>query len=85
MPTTPTHLDGPLARAEQILAEMAELHPQGMAPAAIFNDAGIFAMERERIFARSWVYLAHESEIRDQGDYVLRHILDVPLVVVRGE
>ncbi len=72
-------------RTAQILAEMADLHPQGMAPAAIFNDQGIFELEREKIFSRSWVYVAHESEVREEGDYVLRYILDVPLIVVRGE
>lgn len=78
-------LDGARARAEAILDEMATLHPQGEAPAAIFNDPAIFALEREKVFARSWVYLAHESEIPEEGDYVLRYILDDPLVVVRGE
>lgn len=84
-PGGPTHTEGQSARAQQVLAEMADLHPQGMAPAAIFNDPGIFALEREKVFARSWIYLAHESEIRDHGDYVLRYILDIPLIVVRGE
>lgn len=84
-PGGPTHTEGQSARALQVLAEMADLHPQGMAPAAIFNDPGIFALEREKVFARSWIYLAHESEIRDHGDYVLRYILDIPLIVVRGE
>ena len=74
-----------MARAHEILDEMAELHPTGQAPAGIFNDPGIFAMEREKVFARSWVYLAHESEIPEQGDYVLRYILDDPFIVVRGE
>ncbi len=74
-----------MARAHAILDEMAELHPTGQAPAGIFNDPGIFAMEREKVFARSWVYLAHDSEIPEPGDYVLRYILDDPFIVVRGE
>jgi len=58
---------------------------QGELPAGIFNDPEIFALERERIFARSWVFLAFESEIPAPGDYVLRYILDTPLIVVRSE
>lgn len=82
------HLDGPasdLERARDILDEVAELLPRGEAPAAIFNDPGIYRMERERIFGRSWMYLAHESEIPEPGDYVLRYILDDQLIVVRDE
>lgn len=68
---------------EALLRECRDRLADGELPAAIFNDAGIFERERERIFARSWVYLAHESEIPDAGDYVLRYIADDPLIVVR--
>lgn len=56
--------------------------PEGEVPAAIFDDPEIFALERERVFARSWVYLAHTSEIPEPGDYVLRYICDDPYIVV---
>jgi PAH dioxygenase large subunit len=72
-----------LSRGRQILAEMEVSLPQGVAPAGIFNDPEIFAMEREKVFARSWIYLAHESEIPEPGDYVLRYIVDDPFIVVR--
>lgn len=85
MSSTLDAADARLDRARRILEEMAELHPTGQAPAAIFNDPGIFELERERVFARSWVYLAHESEIPEHGDYVLRYVLDDPYIVVRGE
>jgi phenylpropionate dioxygenase-like ring-hydroxylating dioxygenase large terminal subunit len=67
----------------QLLQDMESMLQQGEAPAAIFNDPEIFAIERERVFARSWVYLAHESEIPEPGDYVLRYIVDDPFIVVR--
>jgi phenylpropionate dioxygenase-like ring-hydroxylating dioxygenase large terminal subunit len=58
---------------------------RGELPAGIFNDREVFELERERIFARSWVYLAHESEIPEPGDYVVRRIVDDPFVVTRDE
>ncbi len=72
-------------RALEILEEASESLPGGEIPAAIFNDADIFALERERVFARAWVYLAHESEIPEPGDYVLRPIVDDLFIVVRDE
>ncbi|MDY7102771.1 MAG: aromatic ring-hydroxylating dioxygenase subunit alpha [Actinomycetota bacterium] len=69
---------------EAILRETEAALAEREVPAAIFNDAGIFAAERRRIFARSWIYLAHTSEIPEPGDYVLRHIVDDPYVVVRS-
>jgi PAH dioxygenase large subunit len=71
--------------AAPLLEQMSASLPQGEIPAGIFNDAGIFALERERIFSRAWIYLAHESEIPEAGDYVMRAIVDDQFVVVRDE
>jgi phenylpropionate dioxygenase-like ring-hydroxylating dioxygenase large terminal subunit len=65
----------------QILSDVR----QGMIPAHIYNDAGIFALERDRLFARAWVFLAHESEVAEPGDYVVRRIIDDSFIVVRDE
>jgi PAH dioxygenase large subunit len=73
-------MSGPAA---SVLEECQALLPGGELPAAIFNDRDVFELERERIFGRSWVYLAHESEVPDPGDYVLRYIVDDPFIVVR--
>jgi phenylpropionate dioxygenase-like ring-hydroxylating dioxygenase large terminal subunit len=58
---------------------------RGMIPATIYSDAELFALERERIFGRAWMFLAHESEIADPGDYVVRRILDDSFIVIRDE
>ena len=58
---------------------------RGMIPAHIYNDREIFELERERIFGRAWVFVAHESEIAKPGDYVVRRVLDDSFIVVRGE
>jgi phenylpropionate dioxygenase-like ring-hydroxylating dioxygenase large terminal subunit len=57
----------------------------GMIPAHVYNDAEIFALERDRIFASCWVFLAHESEIPNPGDYVVRRIVDDSFIVARDE
>ncbi len=58
---------------------------RGMVPAHIYNDAEIFRLERDRLFARAWVFVAHESEIPSPGDYVVRRVLGDSFIVVRDE
>lgn len=40
--------------------------------------------EIERIFATSWLYVGHESEIPNPGDFVRRPVGGRPLFMVRG-
>ncbi|MCW2763455.1 MAG: narAa [Marmoricola sp.] len=54
-------------------------------PAKFMNDPEVHKFERERVFGRTWVFLAHESEIPDAGDYVIRYIADDQFIVTRDE
>jgi phenylpropionate dioxygenase-like ring-hydroxylating dioxygenase large terminal subunit len=58
---------------------------QGAIPAGIYSQPEVFELERERLFTHTWQYLAHESEIPDPGDYVVRRVLDDSFIVVRDE
>jgi phenylpropionate dioxygenase-like ring-hydroxylating dioxygenase large terminal subunit len=58
---------------------------RGMVPAHIYNDREIFELERERLFSRAWVFVGHESEIPQPGDYVVRRVLEDSFIIVRGE
>jgi p-cumate 2,3-dioxygenase subunit alpha len=49
------------------------------------TSAEVFALEQERIFDRAWLYLAHESELPNPGDYRRRTVAGRPLFVVRGK
>ena len=44
----------------------------------------VLRLERERIFDRSWLYVGHESEVPDPGDYVRRTVSGRPLFLVHG-
>src|SRR3954453_23108655 len=49
----------------------------------IYTDPAIFAAEMTHIFAGTWVYLAHESEIPHDNDYITRRLGLRPLIIVR--
>jgi len=48
---------------------------------SIYTDPEIFDLEMEQIFHRTWVYLAHISEIREDGDYKTTFIGRHPVIV----
>ena len=50
---------------------------------SLYTDPDVFHDEMERIFYRSWVYVAHESEIPNPGDYKTTFIGLVPVIVSR--
>src|SRR5262249_23918548 len=59
--------DGGDTRVE--IADVVREIRRGMIPALIYSDPDVFAAERERLFSTAWVFLAHESEVPDPGDY----------------
>jgi PAH dioxygenase large subunit len=61
------------------------LQESGMYPARMFNDPDVFALERERVFGRTWVYLGHESELPNRGDYVIRYIVDDEFILTKDK
>lgn len=53
-------------------------------PAARYTDEGFFALERERIFRRCWLYAGHTGQIPEAGDYVRLDAFAEPLILLRG-
>jgi benzoate/toluate 1,2-dioxygenase alpha subunit len=49
-----------------------------------FTDAEIFDREMSEIFERTWLYLCHESQVPNHGDYVAARIGRQPVFVIRG-
>jgi PAH dioxygenase large subunit len=56
---------------------------QGTVSREAFVSDQVFQLEMERIFDRNWVFLAHETEIPEVGDFVVRTLGSAPVIVVR--
>ena len=71
---------GPVLRDGTPVAELIDREGRTFR-ARIHADPEIFELELERIFARSWVPVAHVSEFREPGDFVTRSIGRDPVLV----
>ena len=72
------YLDDLCQRVEQGMDE-------GLLPVEVFRDDAVFRAEMERIFARTWVFVGHTSEIPNKGDYMLRRIGLDKVIVTRDD
>jgi glycine betaine catabolism A len=50
-----------------------------------FVSPEIFARERERIFARQWVLVGHQSQLAEAGDFLLAAVAEESFVVIRDQ
>jgi phenylpropionate dioxygenase-like ring-hydroxylating dioxygenase large terminal subunit len=49
-----------------------------------YTSPEVFALEMQRLFAEGWVFVAHDSEVPEPGDYVTRRVGKQPVIVTRG-
>lgn len=54
-----------------------------LAPGRYTSDE-FFALEREHLWSKVWLYAAHRSQLPEPGDYLLLDIPDAPIFLVHG-
>ena len=73
----------PLSRYEKPLTEAAE--SSYTLPSYLYTDPEVYEIEKERIFYRTWQYVAHQSIFEKPGDYVTVDIAGQNLFVIMGK
>ena len=49
----------------------------------VYIDDELFALEMERLWSRTWVYVGHTSQVPNPGDYFTTDIAAQPVILVR--
>lgn len=63
--------------------DIAELVLQDRVHANIYTDPDIFELEMDRIWRRAWIFVAHESQVPQPGDFVTTRMGPEPVIVAR--
>ena len=50
-----------------------------------WSDPEVYTLEKQAIFGRSWLYLGHESQLREPGDFIQAFMGETPIILARGE
>ena len=52
---------------------------------AVLFDRDVARHERDAVFGRSWLYVGHDSELKQPNDFRTRHVAGRPVIFCRGE
>ncbi len=50
-----------------------------------WSDPAVYELEKRGIFGKAWLFLGHESQIPNPGDFVQAFMCETPVILARGE
>jgi len=62
--------------------ELVDLEHRTVSP-RVFTDPDVYRAEQDRVFGRCWLYVAHESQIPQLGDFVTNYMGEESVIVCR--
>lgn len=72
---------------QQLAAAIKNDLPEGLLQVArsAYRDPGLFDLEMRELFEKSWVYLAHESQLSGRGAFITTSLGLLPILVCRDD
>jgi phenylpropionate dioxygenase-like ring-hydroxylating dioxygenase large terminal subunit len=65
---------------------LATVEPElGRIPMFVYTDPDVYARELKEVFGRTWLFVAHESELLEPGNFVVRDMGEQSVIVVRSD
>lgn len=61
------------------------LPERGQVPMFIYTDPHVYELELERLFGKTWLFVAHSSELPTTGSFVVRSMGEESVIVGRGD
>lgn len=62
---------------------LAQRQPDYSLPQDFYKDAAIFRLDMEHIFYQHWLFVAHDCELPQIGDYLTQTVGDYSIIIVR--
>ncbi len=50
-----------------------------------WSDERVYQLEKRGIFGKAWLFLGHETQIPNTGDFVQAYMCETPIILARGE
>lgn len=50
----------------------------------VWTDPALYELEKQAIFGKTWLFLGHESQIPEPGDFVQAFMCETPIILARG-
>lgn len=64
--------------------QIAELVRDDSVHKSVYTDPALYQLEMERIYGRAWIYVGHDSQVPNPGDFHATRIGDQDVVMVRA-
>jgi phenylpropionate dioxygenase-like ring-hydroxylating dioxygenase large terminal subunit len=58
---------------------------RGLVSRRIFFDPDVYQEELAKVFGKCWLFLGHESQIPNPGDFVAGYMGEDPVIICRGD
>ena len=69
--------------AQGITQDIVSLIEPGRVHRRVYTDPDLFELEMERIFGHAWLFVGHDSQVPNPGDYISTELGRQPVIMVR--